>query len=186
MKAVEEIHQYKTEMILSLLASYPDYFFVFFNPNIFLGFEKDDDLIKELKKLKNLEGLTAEAKAKIKKTVSKTIWYIENSKLAFFSLDNTMPDCDIWFHSKDLFLDGVTEDLIFLNNKKKFFKKDYLIREIIFSIIDLYAFHFGLESINFELEVILKEGGYWQKIEDQYRPRSDEEEREDGYNEEDW
>jgi hypothetical protein len=171
---------------LSLLASYPDYFFLFPEPNILIGFEKNNNLIEELKNLENLEGLKAEAKAKIKKTVDKTITHLECLRLASFSIEKMLPDCDAWYYSKDLFLDGITEDLISLNNKKKFFKKDYLIREIIFSIIELYAFHFGLESINFELEVILKENGDWQELEDRYGYHSDEEEKGDEYDEEDW
>ncbi len=185
MKAIEETHQYQTEIFLSLLASYPDYFFVFSNSNVFFDFKKNDDLIKEIKNLENLKELNAEAKIKIKKTVSRTIAHLENSRLASFSIDKMLPDCDIWLYSKDLFLEGMANDLIFLNNKKKFFKKDYLIREIIFSIINFYAFHFGLVSIDFELEVILKELGRWKELEDQYGYH-DGEEKEDEYDEDDW
>lgn len=186
MKAIEETYQYQTEIILSLLANYPDYFFICSEPNSFFGFNNNDKSIEELKQLESLEGLSAEAKRKIEKIVKKAILSFENLKLASFSIERMMPDCDTWLYSKDLFLDGVTEDLIFLKNKKKFFKKDYLIREIIISIISLYAFHFGLVSIGFELEVLLKEAGYWEELEDCYGVDGNEDDEDKSDDEYDW
>ena len=86
MKAVEEIHRYQTEIFLSLLASYPDYFFFPSDPNSFFGFNDNNRIIEELKKLKNLEGLSYKTKRKVKKTVKKTILYFENLKLASMHL----------------------------------------------------------------------------------------------------
>lgn len=186
MKTKKEMHRYETEIFLSLLADYPDYFFVYINSDIFDHLEKEEKLIKEVGDLKKILGLSIEQKNKIDCLFKKMS---NNSKIIrlnyFYPMGAFVFNSEALESSKDLFMDGAIDDLIFLIHKEKFLKTDVLIRDIIFSIIEVYVSIYSLAIVPFELEVILKSLDQWSYYENLYDESScddydeDEDENED-------